>query len=400
MSMDLWTSLSGVVAAELTSSEPEQLLALANAAEIEFFQMQQINDLTCRFRVRRRDYKKLHELVKKRGDNLKLLGRFGLYWSWKAILFRPVLLAGLGILFLLAMYLPSRVLFVRVEGNSQIPDRQILAAAEECGIRFGASRREVRSEKVKNALLSSVPQLQWAGVNTAGCVATISVRERAQDEPPQSENIVSNIVAARDGFILSCTVTNGNGIVKVGQTVQKGQVLVSGYTDCGICIRATRAEGEIYAQTIHQLTAITPSSCTQRQKLVGEKHSYSILIGKKRINLWNSSGISDTSCGRMYEEYHLSLPGGFSLPLAICVQTDLYYDTETVRVPDAQAEEALNSFAQSYLLDHMIAGKIQNHSQAVKEQDGLYRLDGVYVCEEMIGREQLEQNGETNGKTN
>ena len=92
------------------------------------------------------------------------------------MLFRPVLLAGLGILFLLAMYLPSRVLFIRVEGNMQIPDRQILAAAEECGIRFGASRREVRSEKVKNALLSSVPQLQWAGVNTAGCVATISVR--------------------------------------------------------------------------------------------------------------------------------------------------------------------------------------------------------------------------------
>lgn len=400
MSMDLWTSLSGIVAAELTSSEPEQLLALANAAEIEFFQMQQINDLTCRFRIRRKDYRKLHELVKKRGDNLKVLGRFGLYWSGKAMFFRPVLLAGLGILILLAMYLPSRVLFVRVEGNSQIPDRQILAAAEECGIRFGASRREVRSEKVKNALLSSVPQLQWAGVNTAGCVATISVRERAQDEPLQSENIVSNIVASRDGFVLSCTVTNGNGIVKVGQTVQKGQVLVSGYTDCGICIQATRAEGEIYAQTIHQLTAITPSSCTQRQKLVGEKHSYSIRLGKKRINLWNSSGISDTSCGRMYEEYILSLPGGFSLPLAICVQTDLYYDTETVCVPDGQAEEALNNFAQTYLLDQMIAGKIQNHSQAVTEQDGCYRLDGVYVCEEMIGREQVEQNGETNGKTN
>ena len=140
MSMDLWTSLAGVVSAELTSSDPEQLLALANAAEIEFFQMQQIDDLTCRFRIRRRDYRKLHELVKRRGDNLKILGRFGLYWSGKAMLFRPVLLAGLGILFLLAMYLPSRVLFIRVEGNMQIPDRQILAAAEECGIRFGASR--------------------------------------------------------------------------------------------------------------------------------------------------------------------------------------------------------------------------------------------------------------------
>ncbi len=398
--MDLWTSMSGVVAAELTSSEPEQFLTLANDMGIDFFEIQQINDLTCRFQIRRKDYRKLYKMSKKRGDKLKILGKSGLYWTGKAMLFRPVLLAGLAIFLLLAMYLPSRVFFVRVEGNSQISDRQILAAAEDCGIRFGASRREVRSEKVKNALLSSVPQLQWAGVNTTGCVAIISVRERAQNEPAQSENMVSNIVAARDGYILSATVTNGNSMVQAGQTVQKGQVLVSGYTDCGICIRATRAEGEIYAQTIHQLTAITPASCTQRQKLVGEKHSYSILLGKKRINLWKGSGISDTSCGRMYEEYNLSLPGGFSLPLTICVQTDLYYETETVGVPNSQAAESLNNFAQAYLIDHMVAGKIQNQSQAVTEQDGSYRLDGVYVCEEMIGREQLEQMGETNGKTN
>ena len=33
MSMDLWTSLAGVVSAELTSSDPEQLLAFSDAAD-------------------------------------------------------------------------------------------------------------------------------------------------------------------------------------------------------------------------------------------------------------------------------------------------------------------------------------------------------------------------------
>ena len=36
----------------------------------------------------------------------------------------------------------------------------------------------IRSEKVKNSLLQRIPQLQWAGINTDGCVAVISVREK------------------------------------------------------------------------------------------------------------------------------------------------------------------------------------------------------------------------------
>ena len=140
----------------------------------------------------------------------------------KGLLSRPVLLGGMGLLLAASLYLPSRVLFIRVEGNSVVDTREILAAAEACGIRFGASRREVRSEKVKNNLLEKVPDLQWAGVNTAGCVATISVRERQITAEEQAEEAVTHLVAARDGYIVSTTVTQGTPLVQVGQTVRAG----------------------------------------------------------------------------------------------------------------------------------------------------------------------------------
>lgn len=42
---------------------------------------------------------------------------------------------------------------------------------------------------MKNALLSAIPELQWAGVNTYGCRAVISVRERTLPErKPEPEN--------------------------------------------------------------------------------------------------------------------------------------------------------------------------------------------------------------------
>lgn len=396
--MDLWKSLSGMIEVELTSAEPETALGAINARGIEIFRVEQKGELTLRFRIRRRDYTVLEALCEKRGETLNVLRKSGLYWAGRQLLNRPILLLGMAFFLSLVLFLPSRVFFVQVEGNVTVPTRRILAAAEENGICFGASRRQVRSEKVKNALLSAVPELQWAGVNTTGCVATISVRERTDAEIGETEWEVTSIVASRDGYILSGTVTRGNALFQVGQTVKEGQMLISGYTDCGICIRATRAEGEIMAQTNRSLKAVTPSQWLLRGEETGVHRKYSLLLGKKRINLWKDSGILDTTCGRMYMEYCVTLPGGFQLPLALCVEEYTSYETAVSELPQPDAEEALTEFADSYLLQQMVAGEIQSRLQRVSLADGVYRLEGSYVCVEMIGRVQREQIGDTNGK--
>ncbi len=396
--MDLWKSLAGMLEVELTSAEPEAALSAVNNGRIALFRVERRGALTLGFQILRRDYPALSRLCEKRGESLKIVKRRGLYWAGQSLLRRRTLLLGLALLLALALFLPSRVLFIRVEGNVTVPTRQILEAAESCGIRFGASRREVRSEKVKNALLGAVPQLQWAGVNTAGCVATISVGERTETETTEQEWAVTSIVAARDGYILSGTATRGSALFQPGQTVTEGQVLISGYTNCGICIQATQAEGEIIAQTSRELEAVTPSQLLQRTAQRDSGRSYSLLIGKKRINLWKDSGIWDASCGRMYEEYVLTLPGGFQLPLALCVETYIAYNTQPLDVPQEDAEAALQGFAERYLSGQMVAGEILDSVQRFSPEDGLYRLKGDYVCREMISRVRREEIGDRNGE--
>ena len=119
------------------------------------------------------------------------------------------------------------MLFIEAEGNELLSGEEILAAAEECGISFGASRKYIRSEKVKNQLLSLLPELQWAGINTVGCRAVISVRERAVAENSHPKQYVSNLVAEQDAYILSATVTEGTPMVRPGDSVVAGQTLVS-----------------------------------------------------------------------------------------------------------------------------------------------------------------------------
>ena len=397
--MDLVQSMGGMLELTLTSPGIETALEAINARGIPLLAVTRSDTLTVRFRIRRWDYRALAALCEKRGEKLEIRRRMGVYWAAKRLFARPVLLMGAALFLAAALYLPSRIFFVRVEGCQTVPARQILEAAEESGIRFGASRREVRSEKVKNALLGALPQLQWAGVNTSGCVATISVRERTMLEPTEPTPAVSSIVASRDGFILSATVTRGNGLCQPGQAVREGQVLISGYTDCGIRIQATAAEGEIFAQTSRNLTAVTPSTCAILGEETGAGKNICLILGKKRINLWKDSGILEGSCGRMDKEYTLTLPGGFSLPVKLRVQTYTRRETACAEVPPETARGALSGFAGDYLASRMVAGQILAGQESVRLQNGVYRLEGNYVCAEMIGRVRTEQIGDIHGKS-
>ncbi len=394
--MSLFRSLKGTVRLELVSADvPGALVAIAENG-IPIYSVKTGDALSVRFDVRREDYRQLTAVCKKRGESLRILGRKGLYWTGKGLLKRPLLLAGVAMLLTSAVYLPGRVLFIRVEGNERIPAGRIMEAAEESGICFGASRREVRSERVKNALLQSLPELQWAGVNTSGCVATISVRERGdqQKESGREHWGVSSIVAGSDGVSLSGTATAGTAMFQPGQAVLKGQVLISGYSDLGLTIRAERAEGEIFARTRQILEAVTPSESMKKREIRESQVHYSLLIGKKRINFWKGSGICEGSCDRMYEEYYVTLPGEFRLPLAIVRETVTYRDTVPVTIPPGALESLLDQFAGEYLSGRMISGVILSRNQIFREEAGMTLLRGEYLCTEMIGRRRQEKIGE------
>ena len=395
--MGLWSAIAGRVVVELTSADLAEAYSAINSIRIPLFSVLQTDALTARFTIYRSDYARLSSLTQARGETLKLCERQGIYWDFLHLTKRPILTGGVFILLFLTVFLPTRVLFIRVEGNKTIPERKIVEAAEECGVSFGASRRIVRSERVKNNLLSALPELKWAGVNTYGCVAVISVTERSGQEQTKQES-VSRIIACRDGIVTECTVTRGTPLCTVGQAVVEGQTLISGYTDCGISILATRAQGEVYAQTIRQIRAITPIQCHFKTTVTESHLRIGLLMGKKRINLWKGSGICQGSCDRMYREYRVTLPGGFTLPIALSIEKITAYDSTPQNL--FSQEEMLSSFALRYLSDQMTAGKILDDDMTVSQGDGVWLLNGEYVCWEMIGREKQEQIGVNHGKDN
>lgn len=387
--MDILRSVAGQLQIEIISADNASILQHLAVCGVELYDISEQDSMTLRITINRKDFNNAEKVLQKYGGKLRIVNMQGAFWRIISVKQHPILLFSTIFLLVLALLLPSRIIYVRVDGNDSIPEQLILEKAENCGIRLGASRRIIRSEKIKNALLSAIPELQWVGVNTSGCVATISVREKTHlNDEENVVSSVSSIVASRDGVIVSATVRSGNLLCNEGEAVQTGQTLVSGYTDCGLTVQATRAEAEILAKTNRNICAVAPLYRQCRDNKTGTEVRYALCIGKKLIKFYKDSGISDISCVKMYSEEYLTLPGRFALPVAIVKETLDFYETK-----DGQCEniEWLLADSKRYLLQQMTAGQILNESSEVTTDGDVCILTGKYACLEMIGQVKYEE---------
>lgn len=385
--------MRGDITLELTSADIPGALGAFSQAGIILSDVVQVSELTVRMTVRRQDYGIVSGTAERRGETLRQIRRLGSYWKYRGILRHPVLILGILLLLTLTAWLPTRVLFIQVEGNTSVPTRLILEKAAQCGIVFGAERGEVRSEKMKNALLEAVPQLQWAGINTRGCVAVITVEER-RVQKQEVKPVTGSIVAVCDGVIRECTVIRGTALCKPGQAVREGETLISGYTDCGGVILREAAEGEVYAETRREIMALTPEKWTFRGEILSAATKYSLILGKNRINFYEDSGILDSSCVKMYSEYYMTLPGGLQLPVILVREEWTWYSQSEKTVDTGSTGQILLEYAQDYLRSRMVAGQILERQEAV---DGC-TLYAEYICLEMIGQVRYEEITENYGE--
>lgn len=349
----------------------------------------QIDAYSATFCIQKKDLRIVQAMCRHYSETLEIHKRNDFSMYIQRVLRRPMIVIGAVFLLLLTVFLQNHILFVQVEGNNYIPAKKILEAAARCGIHFGADSSSIRSEETKNALMGAIPQLQWVGVKSAGCVATISVVERKESDEPQPFGGIAHLVARTDGVIERIIVTRGNALCKVGDSVKEGQILISGYFDYGLSTKMTGAEGEVYAFTKHHLHMIAPSQRDVRTDLQGTKQKFFLIIGKKRINFSNSSGILGGSCAKIYKQKYITLPGGFVLPICLVTETWHTYGSQTTQM--AISEDAALALAEENLKNQMIGGRIVSRSHTWSDLDGVFQMDVYFGCLEMIGKIRNEE---------
>ena len=387
--MELWWRIRGWTRYRLTSADcAGRLRELAGEIRLEDILFD--HELTATFTVARGEQVRVRE-----GDELEAVGTGGLPVALDGVR-RWWMAAAMAVLLgAVTIFLQGRILFLTVEGNGQVPARLILEQAEACGVFFGASVRELRSEQVKNHLLRAIPELRWAGVNVSGCTAVITVAERQAGEEP-AQALPGDITAAVDAVVTEVIPQTGTAVTAPGRAVRAGDILISGSTDLGLLVRADRAEGEVYGLTRRTVELVLPAETAVRQENGSVVRKFSLRIGKKYVNFSNDSGILYGTCVKMRTVKYLMLPGGFQLPVALV--TDTYRLCETQTVSREMDAELLLKEARRTVREQMTAGTILREERTLAGD----RLRVAFECREMIGvfRPETITEGDTNDREN
>lgn len=329
---------------------------------------------------------KVRLIADKYGANFRFQKEVGAYKKLAAITQWPVTLATVVMLVIISLIISNRILFIQVEGNQIVPDKLIIEYANHYGLDFGAERHAIRSEDIKNSLLKSIGQLEWVGVNTSGCVASISVKERILADQSNNKVIFGELISSADGIIHSAIVTKGELMCKPGDAVKAGDLLVSSSRDLGLTVLIPNVEGEIFANTKREIQSVMMQGYEKKGSILSMDKKYALLFGKKRINLYIDSGIYMGSCDKMVEIKYLSLPGGFELPVGLLRETSIKRETVSTTAHSIKLNNQIVSATEEYINNQMVSGKILSESVSISQKNGLITLTGSYHCLEMIAR--------------
>ena len=119
---------------------------------------------------------------------------------------------------------------IRIEGNECVADEEITRVLEQVGFREGKIKIGLDVKSLVNRYLIKEDRISWMAINMDGTVAHVEVREaKIWNTVHKKENV--NLVAKHDGIIMRVDAVKGRAAVAKGDTVTKGQLLVSAFMD-------------------------------------------------------------------------------------------------------------------------------------------------------------------------
>lgn len=178
---------------------------------------------------------------------MHILSQSGKTIWWHRLLARCGLaIGGVACLLFLFWYASGvHALSVELNGECSFTEEEIVSVLESRGIRGGMRKRGLILEEINEILTSAFDSVSFATAKLEGVLLRVEVY--AKDTTPVVPQDKENIYALHSGVVTGVIVYSGTAAVKVGDTVEKGQLLIEGrlYAPDGSFV-SVPADGKIY----------------------------------------------------------------------------------------------------------------------------------------------------------
>lgn len=271
-------------------------------------------------------------------------------------------------------------------GNSLTAEETeaILATAAENGVRPLMLKRNIRYDAAAEAILAAHPSLAWVGFEVEG--VTVTVRVAAKEKTDANSVFFGHIVAAKSGVIREIFVLRGQKKVEVGDTVEAGDILISGlitYEEEGKApvSDVTAAKGMIKAAVWYEGSAYVSLRGIEVTPTGRESGIITVGKGGKTYTLWGSA--ESPFANAVTEDREIPLAFGVSVQVKNIAEVWAKEKERTPAAALALAEKEARAAAAVKLPRGVTV--VDEHLKELTAADGAVGVQVILETEEDIG---------------
>lgn len=263
------------------------------------------------------DFKKLPKICKKTKVRIKIQKKIGIPFIFNRYKKRKFFLFFIALILIL-IYISSCYIWnieICVEDNLEVID--IEKDLNSLGVKKGALKKSIDTDEVVNEIRLVRDDISWIGIDIKGTNLIVNIVKA--DNMPEiiDNNDYCNIVSTKSGIIDKVVAQNGTPMVKVGDSVEKGDVLIAGYIDGKYTNRRfVHSLGEVEARIFYTKSKKIPLNFEVYEKSGQFENKFQIKFNNFQINFYKTLSnfeIYDT----IYTEQNLKIFSNFYLPISI-----------------------------------------------------------------------------------
>lgn len=346
----------------------EKFINICNKQKIFLWNLKRSKTTIIYTNVSIKDFKKLKPIAQKTKCKIKIKSKKGLPFIFNKYKKRKIFVIGLAMVLITIFTLSKFIWNIEVIGNEKINADEIIQIANENNLKIGKFKNKVDTKKIINKLRLERDDIAWIGIEIKGTNAIIKIVESIPKPNIIDDEEFCNIVATKDAIIKKISAQNGTPVVKEGEIVKKGTVLIAGWLEGKYTgTRYVHATGSVQGKVWYTQKERIYFKQQKKEQTGNVENKYSLNINNFKINF--NKGVSKfKNYDTIETNKKVKLFSNFYLPIELIKITntevnitDITYTLEEAKnIGIEKAKQELNNKIEN--LDNILSIQI-NDSQ-------------------------------------
>ena len=343
MFVSLWHYLKGYVIVEVSGYMIEKFLNLALHHHIPMWDVVQKENKIC-FKTPIEAFKCMKPDLKKAHCRAKIVGKKGFPFIAHRYKKRRFFVAGIVVFIAMLWLLSSFVWLVEVEGTERINSLDIIKSLEKKGYETGKLKSKMNLREAETYLLQQYPDIVWTGITYEGTRMMVRVAESVpKPEMSEMNEKPKMLIAKRDALVTYIAVEKGKPLIKAGDIVKKGELLVTGEMPRGEdddSLYYTAAKAHIKGKTTYTASGTIQFQQEKKQYLNESSKKWTLKLFNKAFQLYASKP-PQGNFDKQITLHQLRITKMFPLPFAIEVENRVAYKPMIYTLSEEDAKDRL-----------------------------------------------------------